>query len=199
MENSSNHSNVTERIRRFDGTPIGACYAAPFMHCPQKSLTKLYGNNTISPYDRLSATPELIILPLTGNILMHFLQMPETYSDLQHENVRLAINYAALRQGGAALREAARHFSFWLYDLAPPGTCWKNIADFPFSGIVLTDDFFNDNYLKFSFPFLLQSCRETEAEVILRTSRLTLSADNYSELHLSGWQEQRTSTVLFEG
>ncbi|ORM64906.1 hypothetical protein PRCB_25335 [Pantoea rodasii] len=198
MENSSYNPYVTERIRRFDGALTGVCYSAPFMHCEQESTALLNGSNIISLHNQLPDTPELIIIPLAGNSLMRFLQAPENYSSLQMENVRLAINYASLVKGDKALREAAQHFSFWLYDLAPPGTCWQNIASFPFSGIVLTDEFFNDNYLKFSFPFLLGSCREREAEVILRTQQLSLPVAAYSELQLSGWQELRTSSTLFE-
>lgn len=198
MENSSYNPYVTERIRRFDGALTGVCYSAPFMHCEQESPALLNGCNIISLHNQLPDTPELIIIPLAGNILTRFLQAPENYSSLQSESVRLAINYAGLHQQDKALREAAQHFSFWLYDLAPPGTCWKNIASFPFSGIVLTDEFFNDNYLKFSFPFLLGSCREREAEVILRTPQLSLPLAKYEDLQLSGWQEQRTSSVLIE-
>lgn len=198
MENSSYNPYVTERIRRFDGALAGACYSAPFMHCEQDSTVLLNGSNIISLHNQLPDTPELIIIPLAGNMLTRFLQAPEIYSSLQMENVRLAINYASLLKCDAALREAAQHFSFWLYDLAPPGTCWQNIASFPFSGIVLTEAFFNDNYLKFSFPFLLGSCREREAEVILRMPQLTLPTSTYQGLQLSGWQELRTSSTLFE-
>ncbi|WP_343552293.1 hypothetical protein [Pantoea sp.] len=199
MENRSYNPYVTERIRRFDGTLTGVCYSAPFMHCDQESTASLNGNNIISLHNQLPDAPELIIIPLTGNNLLRFLNSQENYSNLQADNVHLAINYADLVQRDSALRHAAERFSFWLYDLAPPGTCWNNIATFPFGGIVLTEEFFNDNYLKFSFSFLLESCREREAEVILRTQQLTLPAAQYAELNLSGWQEQRTSSRLFEG
>jgi len=199
MENSSYNPYVTERIRRFDGTLTGVCYSAPFMHCEQEGTVLLNGRNIISLHNQLLESPELIIIPLSGNNLLHFLQAPENYFGLQNENVHLAINYADLVQRDSALRQAAERFSFWLYDLATPGTCWQNIASFPFKGIVLTEEFFNDNYLKFSFPFLLASCREREAEVILRTPQLTLPAAQYAQLNLSGWQEQRTSSTLFEG
>jgi hypothetical protein len=198
MENSSHYPNVTERIRRFDGALVGTCYLAPLMHCEQGSIALLNGSDIISPQNQLPDTPELIIIPLTGNSLTRFLQTSQDYSSQQKKNLRLAINYAGLLKEEAALREAAQHFSFWLYDLAPPGTCWKNIASFPFSGMVLTEDFFNDNYLKFSFPFLLESCREREAEVILRTRQLSLPIAKYEDLQLSGWQEQRTSTILID-
>jgi len=198
MENSSYHPYVTERIRRFDGTLIGGCYLAPFMYFEQESTALLNGSNIVSYHNQLSDALELIIIPLMGNSLAHFLQAPENYSSLQMKNVRIAINYASLVMYGTALGKTAQHFSFWLYDLAPPGTCWENIASFPFSGIVLTDEFFNDNYLKFSFPFLLGSCREREAEVILRTQQLSLPMEKYGDLQLSGWQEQRTSTRLIE-
>lgn len=199
MENSSYNPYVTERIHRFDGALAGVCYSAPFMHCEQENTAILNGRNIISLHNQLPDTPELIIIPLTGNNLMRFLQDPEIYSSLQDGNVQLAINYADLVQQDSALRRAAERFSFWLYDLAPPGTCWKNIAAFPFCGIALTNEFFHDNYLKFSFPFLLESCREREVEVILRTPQLTLPAEHYAQLNLSGWQEQRTSSTLFEG
>ena len=198
MENSSYHPYVTERIRRFDGTLIGGCYLAPFMYFEQESTALLNGSNIVSNHNQLSDALELIIIPLMGNSLAHFLQAPENYSRLQIKNVRIAINYANLVMYGTALRKAAQHFSFWIYDLAPPGTCWENITSFPFSGIVLTDEFFNDNYLKFSFPFLLGSCREREAEVILRTQQLSLPMAKYEDLQISGWQEQRTSTRLIE-
>lgn len=199
MENSSYNPYVTERIHRFDGALTGVCYSAPFMHFEQENTAILNGRNIISLHNQLPDTPELIIISLTGNNLVRFLQDPEIYSSLQDGNVQLAINYADLVQQDSALRRAAERFSFWLYDLAPPGTCWKNIASFPFSGIALTEEFFNDNYLKFSFPFLLESCREREVEVILRTQQLTLPAERYAQLNLSGWQEQRTSSTLFEG
>lgn len=199
MENRSYNPYVTERIRRFDGALTGVCYSAPFMHCEQESTTLLNGRNIISLHNQLPNSPELIIIPLTGNNLLRFIQAPESYSSLQNANVHLAINYTDLVQQDSALRKAAERFSFWLYDLAPPGTCWNNIASFPFSGIVLTEEFFNDNYLKFSFSFLLESCREREAEVILRAPQLTLPASRYTELNVSGWQEQRTSSMLFEG
>ncbi|XXN63656.1 hypothetical protein ACRQ84_17205 [Enterobacter ludwigii] len=199
MENSSYNPYVTERIRRFDGALTGVCYSAPFMHVEQDNKALLNERNIISLHNQLPNSPELIIIPFTGNNLQRFLQAPENYSSLQNDNVHLAINYADLVQEDSALRQAAEHFSFWLYDLAPPGTCWKNIAAFPLKGLVLTEEFFNDNYLKFSFPFLLESCREREAEVILRTPQLTLPAAHYAELNLSGWQEQRTHSSLLEG
>ncbi len=198
MENSSYNPYVTERIRRLDGELMGVCYSAPFMHCEQESTALLNGNNIISLHNQLPDTPERIIIPLVGNSLVRFLQAPENYPSLQIENVSLAINYASLVKHDAALRAAAQHHAFWLYDLAPPGTCWQNIASFPFSGIVLNGEFFNDNYLKFSFPFLLGSCREREAEVILRTPHLPLPLSVYQGLQLSGWQEQRTDSPLFE-
>jgi hypothetical protein len=199
MENSAYNSYVTERIRRFDGTLAGVCYSAPFMHGEQENTTLLNGCNIISLHNQLPDIPELIIIPLAGNSLLHFLQAPENYSNLKNKPVHLAINYTDLVQWDSVLRQAAECFSFWLYDLAPPGTCWKNIASFPFHGIVLTEAFFNDNYLKFSFPFLLESCREREAEVILRTPQLILPAAHYADLNLSGWQEQRTSSHVFQG
>lgn len=199
MENSSYNPYVTERIRRLDGALTGVCYSAPFMHCEQESTASLNGHNIISLHNQLPDTPELIIIPLTGNNLQSFLQSPQIDSSLHAKNVRLAINYADLVQRDSELRQVSERFSFWLYDLAPPGTCWKNIAAFPFSGVVLTEEFFNDNYLKFSFPFLLESFREREAEVILRAPQLMLPAVRYRELNVSGWQEQRTSSTLFEG
>lgn len=199
MENSSYNPYVTERIYRFNGALTGVCYLTPMMHSENGSMTTLNGRNIISLHNELPDAPELIIIPLTGNNLVRFLQAPDNYSCLQNANVQLAINYADLVQQDSVLRQAAERFSFWLYDLAPPGTCWKNISTFPFRGIVLTDEFFNDNYLKFSFPFLLESCREREAEVILRTQQLTLPAEHYAQLNLSGWQEQRTSRMLLEG
>ena len=198
MENSSYNPYFTERIRRFDDATLGICYSAPFMHCEQESTALLNGSNIISLHNQLPDTPELIIIPLAGNMLTRFLTAPENYSNLQTDNVRLAINYAGLLQGDSELRALAEQFSFWLYDLAPPGMNWQNISAFPFSGVVLTEEFFSDNYLKFSFPFLLASCREREAEVILRTPQLTLPLAHYAELNVSGWQQQRTSSLLFE-
>ncbi len=199
MENSSYNPYVTERIRRFDGATLGVCYLAPFMHCRQESTALVNGSNIISLHNQLPDTPELIIIPLAGNMLARFLMAPENYSNLQTDNVRLAINYAGLLQGDSELRAVAEQFSFWLYDLAAPGTDWRNISEFPFSGMVLTDEFFHENYHKFTFPFLLESCREREAEVILRTQQLSLPLAQYAELNLSGWQQQRTSSMLFEG
>ncbi|MEB5972198.1 hypothetical protein ACWXWB_10500 [Pantoea dispersa] len=199
MENNSYHPYVTERIRRFDGAPIGACYSASFIHSEQERNALLHGSNIITQHYQLADTAELIIIPLTGNSVQSFLRNVDNYSCLQHENVRLAINYATLRQAGNALCALASRFSFWLYDVAPPGTEWKNITDFPFSGIVLSDEFFSENYLKFSFPFLLASLRETQAEVILRTPQLQLPAETYRHLALSGWQSQRDGNPLFAG
>lgn len=198
MENSSHYPYVTERIRRFDGALVGTCYLAPLIDGEQGGTTLLNGTNIITSQNQLPDTPELIIIPLAGNSLTRFLRTASDYSSQSKSNLRLAINYAGLQKEEAALREAAQHFSFWLCDLAPPGTSWKNIASFPFSGMVLTEDFFDDNYLKFSFPFLLESCREREAEVILRTRQLSLPMAKYEDLQLSGWQEQQTSTNLIE-
>ncbi|QDY40704.1 hypothetical protein [Candidatus Pantoea soli] len=198
MENSLYPPYVTERIRRFDGSHCGVCYSAHFMHYEEEGNSLVNGRNIISPDNQLPVTDGLIIIPLAEAGLEAFLQGVEHYSEWQKENVRLAINYAVLRRGGAALREAARYFSFWLYDLAPPGMEWKNIVSFPLSGVVLTETFFNDNYLKFSFPFLLSSLREKEAEVILRTPQLLLPAETCTELQLTGWQEQHTGSTLFE-
>lgn len=198
MKNDAYNPYVTERIRRFDGAIAGICYSAPFMYCEQGNQTLLNDRNIISLHNHLPDTPELIIIPLQGNMLTQFLQATDNYSFLQSDNVRLAINYDALQQAGPELRSRALDFRFWLYDLASPGTRWRNIEDFPFSGIVLTDEFFSENYLKFSFPFMLASFREREAEVILRTSHLALPEESYTQLHISGWQEQRTSSNLFE-
>ncbi|ORM69680.1 hypothetical protein HA48_19030 [Pantoea wallisii] len=199
MENSLISPYVTERIRRFDGTLIGVCHSAPFMLSAQRDNRCVNDSDIISLQDQLPKPADLIVVPVTGNTLTHVLQCIENYSVLQKENVRLAINYASLQQGGTVLRDAAQHFSFWLYDIAPPGMEWKNMADFPFDGIVLTDEFFSDNYLKFSFPFLLASLREREAEIILRTPQLALPEHSYSDLQLTGWQQQRTSSQLLEG
>lgn len=198
MENSSYNPYVTERIRRFDGRITGACYSSPFVSCGQNSHASLNDRNIVSLHNQFFDETALIITPLQGNRLTDFLQVPDNYSCLQSDNVRLAINYAALQQNGPALKSLAQDFSFWLYDLASPGTQWRNIETFPLSGIVLTHDFFNENYLKFSFPFLLSSFREREAEVILRTPALTLTDECYARLHITGWQEQRTSSDLFE-
>lgn len=199
MENNSYHPYVTERVCRFDGTPIGACYSASLMHCVPERDALLHEGEIITQYYQSADAAGLIMIPLAGNSVMSFLHDVDNYSSLQHENVRLAINYATLRQAGSALRAVASRFSFWLYDLAPPGTEWKNITDFPFSGIVLSDDFFRENYLKFSFPFLLASLRETQAEVILRTPQLQLPAEDYLHLQLSGWQTQRSCHPLLTG
>ena len=197
MKNSTYNPYVTERIHRFDNTLCGVCYSAPFMHCEQDADTLLNGHNIIALHNQLPDTPELIIIPLAGNSLMEFLRAPENYPMLQAAHVRLAIDYAGLLQGGAPLLAVAHHFSFWLCDLAPPGTEWKKIVAFPFSGVVLSGGFFNDNYLKFSFPFLIESLREREADVILRTAQLTLNSEHYQRLQLSGWQQQRTPGTLF--
>ncbi|MDE1189924.1 MAG: hypothetical protein PW844_26255 [Pantoea sp.] len=198
MKNNAYNPYVTERIRRFDGALTGICYSAPFMHCEQSSHTLLNERNIITLQNHLPTMPELIIIPLQGNMLTQFLQETDNYSFLQSDNVRLAINYDALQQAGPELQSRASDFRFWLYDVASPGTRWQNIENFPLSGIVLTDEFFSENYLKFSFPFMLSSFREREAEVILRSSRLVLPEESYTRLHISGWQEQRTSSNLFE-
>jgi len=199
MENSLISPYVTERICRFDGSSIGVCHLAPFMLSAQRDNHLVSGSHIISLQDQLPETTELIVVPLTGNILKHVLQCVENYLPLQSGKVRLAINYASLQQLDTALRDAAQRFSFWIYDIAPPGMEWKNMASFPFDGIVLTDEFFSDNYLKFSFPFLLASLREREAEIILRTPQLMLPEQRYTELQLTGWQKQRTGSQLFEG
>lgn len=198
MENSSYNPYVTERIRRFDGRITGVCYSSPFINCGRNGHTSLNYRNIVSLHNQFFDETALIITPLQGNRLTDFLQAPDNYSCLRSDNVRLAINYAALHQAGPALTSLAADFHFWLYDLAPPGTQWRNIETFPLSGIVLTSDFFNENYLKFSFPFLLSAFREREAEVILRTPALTLTDECYARLHISGWQEQRTSSDLLE-
>ncbi len=197
MKNSTYNPYVTERIHRFDNTLYGVCYSAPFMYCKQEAENLLNGNNIIALHNQLPDAPELIVIPLAGNILTMFIQSPENYPMLQADNVRLAIDYQGLLQGGAPLLALAKHFLFWLCDVASPGTEWKKITAFPFSGVVLSEQFFNDNYQKFSFPFLMESLKEREADVILRTSQLSLSSDRYQQLQLNGWQQQRASGSIF--
>lgn len=199
MENSSYPLYVTEHIRRFDNTPFGVCYPASVMHCDHPSPALLNEIDMIAQKNYPPEKAEIHVIPLAEYTLSTFLDTPNIYSSLQRKNVRLAINYAGMCKGGETLRALANDFSFWLYDLAAPGTNWQNISAFPFSGVVLDEAFFNDNYHKFSFPFLMETWQEREAEVILRTAALMFDPSRYAQLHLTGWQEQRASGAFFAG
>ncbi|SUB18854.1 Uncharacterised protein [Pantoea agglomerans] len=78
----------------------------------------------------------------------------------KNARVRIGINYSSLAAHSTSLLELTKKFDFWLYDFAPPGADWRLLESFPFSGIVLTESFFNDNYEKFTFPFFMATFRE---------------------------------------
>ena len=137
-----------------------------------------------------------MIIPVAVKQLKQIIAAPNQYLFWQHSRVRLAINYDALKECRLALPEITNVFRFWLLDFAPPGADWRLIESFPFSGIVLSEDFFNANYQKFTFPFLLSSFAEREIKVIVRSAQPAPPAEVMTALNISGWQQQQCEGSL---
>ena len=197
MKNYSYNPCVTEPIRSFDGAVYGVCCLTPLMQQRQEPGTTLNLYQLVAGDNQSIDETTLIIIPLRGAELQQLIMAPERYSYLQGATVRLAINYALLHANFSALQDLTSQFRFWLYDFAPPGVNWSVIEAFPFCGIAFNEDFFNDNYQKFSFPYFLESFHEKKADLILRTAVPQLPAERYAALYINGWQQQRNNHPLF--
>ncbi|WP_312242972.1 hypothetical protein [Pantoea sp.] len=197
MKNHSYNPHVTELIRSFDGIVYGICCRTPLMQHLQENRASLNLHQRVSTPEQPINETMLIIIPLQEAELHQLILAPEQYSWLQAPSVRLAINYALLQANFSALQDIASRFRFWLYDFAPPGANWSDIEAFPFYGIAFNEDFFNDNYQKFTFPYLLESFAQRNVDLILRTAAPQLSEACYKSLFIKGWQ-QRSLHSLFD-
>lgn len=195
MENSLYNPYVTENILCPAGTLLGFCYSKPYL---LDDVEGINNNTDIVAWTNHSANEAaLMIIPVTVKQLKQIIAAPEQYRFWQNSRIRLAINYDALKECRLALPEITNIFHFWLLDFAPPGADWRLIDSFPFSGIVLSEDFFNANYQKFTFPFLLSSFAEREIKVIVRSAQPAPPAEVMKALNISGWQQQRCAGSLF--
>jgi len=189
MENSLYNPYVTEEIRCPAGTLLGSCYSKPYL---LDDVGETNNNADIVAWKNHSANEAaLMIIPVGIKQLKQIIAAPEQYLFWQHEQVRLAINYEALKECRLALPEIIPFFRLWLIDFAPPGADWRLIESFPLAGIVLSEDFFNANYQKFTFPFLLSSFAEREIMVIVRSTQPAPPAEVMRALNIAGWQRQR--------
>lgn len=195
MENSLYKPFVTEDILCPVGTLLGFCYSKPDL---LDDLAETNNSAEIVARTNHSANEApLMIIPVTQPQLRQIIAAPAQYDCWQRCNVRLAINYETFIACRLALPEITNVFHFWLLDFAPPGVDWRHIESFPFNGIVLSEDFFNANYQKFTFPFLLSSFAEREIKVIVRSTQPAPSAEAMAALNISGWQQQRRAGSLF--
>lgn len=197
MKNHSYNPSITEPIRRFDGSIYGVCRLTPLMLPRQENSTTLNLHQLVSTPNQPINETTLIIIPLQGTELQQLIMAPDRYSYLQAPSVRLAINYAHLLANFSALQKIASQFRFWLYDFAPPGANWSAIEAFPLCGIAFNEDFFNENYQKFTFPYFLESLQQRNLDLILRTGALQLPVEHYTSLYLTGWQQQHSPQPLF--
>ncbi|MEZ3500040.1 hypothetical protein HP564_10925 [Pantoea sp. KPR_PJ] len=137
-----------------------------------------------------------MIIPLQRQQIKQIIAAPDQYPFWQRSQVRLAINYEIFKECRHALAELTNRFSFWLDDFAPPGADWRLIDAFPFTGIVLNEDFFKANYQKFTFPFLLSSFAEKEIKVIVRSRQPAPPGDVMKALNIAGWQQPHVSSLF---
>lgn len=197
MKKHSCNTYVTEPIRRFDGAAYGVCCPLLLMQQRQENSTTLNLHQWVSVPAQPINEASLIIIPLQKNELQQLLMAPDRYSYLQAPAVRLAINYAQLNAHFSDLQNLTSQFRFWLYEFAPPGADWSAIEAFPFCGIAFNENFFNDNYQKFSFPYLLESLHQRKVDLILRTTAPQLPVECYAALCIRGWQQQHNNHNLF--
>lgn len=196
MKNSGYNPYITEPIHHVTSQVAGICYHLPNSDCTQPTKRILNDDNIISLHNHLATEEALIIIPLCDAQLKEWIQHPERYLHLQDARVRIGINYRNLRAHQEKLLELINAYRFWLFDFAPPGADWHLVESFPFSAVVLSYSFFNDNYRKFTFPFFLESLKGKGAEIIVRGYEPTLSAEQLAALNISGWQLQRASGDL---
>lgn len=194
MENSLYNPYVTENIYSPSGTLLGFYYSKPYL---RDDVEEINNNADIIAWINYYANEAaLMIIPLNLQQVKQIIAAPEQYSFWQEAHVRLAINYAVFKECRLALLEITNVFSFWLLDFAPPGADWQLIEAFPFSGIMLNEDFFNTNYQKFTFPFLLSSFAERDIKVIVRSTQPAPPAGVMTALNISGWQQCRADQRL---
>ena len=194
MENSLYNPYVTENILRPAGTLLGFCYSKPYL---LDDVEEINNNADIVTWANHSANEAaLMIIPASLKQLKQIIAAPDQFPFWQDRHIRLAISYDAFKECRLALAEITNVFRFWLLDFAPPGADWQLIASFPFSGVVLSEDFFNDNYQKFTFPFLLSSFAERGVKVIVRSAKPIPSAEVMTALNITGWQQQRRAGSL---
>ncbi|MDH2067747.1 hypothetical protein [Pantoea sp. GD03673] len=196
MKNSLYNPYVTEPIHHVKHNVSGICYSVPYLQQNQESSNTLNTNNIISLHNQIATEAALMIIPVDDRRLQGMIAVPDAYSHLQNARIRIGINYSSLASHRASLLELTKKFDFWLYDFAPPGADWRLLESFPFSGIVLNEAFFNDNYAKFTFPFFMATFREKGAEVIVRSHTPLLTAEQFTEINISGWQQQRSEGEL---
>ncbi|MBS6033177.1 MAG: hypothetical protein KIB40_08485 [Pantoea sp.] len=196
MKNSLYNPYVTEPIHHVGRHVAGICYSVPYLQHHQDSSNILNSHNIISLHNQIATEAALMVIPVEDIRLQGMIAVPDAYLHLQDARVRVGINYPSLVRHGAALLELAEKFSFWLYDFAPPGADWRLMESFPFSGIVLSEPFFNDNYQKFTFPYFMAAFRAKGAEVIVRSQSPCLTAEQFAEINISGWQQQRSDGEL---
>jgi len=196
MKNSLYNPYVTEPIHHVERHVAGICYSVPYLQHHQDSSNILNSHNIISLHNQIATEAALMVIPVEDIRLQGMIAVPDAYLHLQDARVRVGINYPSLVRHGAALLELAEKFSFWLYDFAPPGADWRLMESFPFSGIVLSEPFFNDNYQKFTFPYFMAPFRAKGAEVIVRSQSPCLTTEQFAEINISGWQQQRSDGEL---
>lgn len=194
MENSLYNPYVTENILSPAGTLLGFCYSKPYLLDDAEETNN--NDDIVAWKNHCANEAALMIIPVARKQLKQIIAAPDQYLCWQHSRVRLAINYDALKECRLALSEITNVFQFWMLDFAPPGADWRLIESFPFSGIVLSEDFFNANYQKFTFPFLLSSFAEREIKVIVRSAQPAPPAEVMKALNISGWQQQRRAGSL---
>lgn len=196
MKNSLYNPYITEPIHHVTSQVAGICYHLPNADFARPEKMILNDDNIISLHNHLATEAALMIIPLCDRQLKEWMNQPARYLPLQDSRVRIGINYHSLLLYRERLLELINTYAFWLFDFAPPGAEWHLVESFPFSAIVLSETFFNDNYRKFSFPFLIESLREKGAEIFVRGYDPTLSAEQLSAVNISGWQLQRLSGDL---
>ncbi|MGD9426778.1 hypothetical protein ACLHDD_17045 [Pantoea sp. NSTU24] len=196
MRNSLYNPYVTEPIHHVKRNVTGICYSVPYLQHNQDSRNILNTSNIISLHNQIATEAALMIIPVDDFRLRGIIAVPDAWSHLQNPRVRIGINYSSLVAHSASLLELTDEFDFWLYDFAPPGADWRLLESFPFSGIVLTEAFFKDNYEKFTFPFFMATFRDKGADVIVRSQTPPLTAEQFTEINISGWQQQRSDGDL---
>ncbi|WP_371242916.1 hypothetical protein [Pantoea sp. KPR_PJ] len=194
MENSLYNPYVTEKIFCPAGSLLGFCYSKP--HRPDTTEEINNKADIVAWTNYYANEAALIIIPLQRQQIKQIIAAPDQYPFWQRSQVRLAINYEIFKECRHALAELTNRFSFWLDDFAPPGADWRLIDAFPFTGIVLNEDFFKANYQKFTFPFLLSSFAEKEIKVIVRSRQPAPPGDVMKALNIAGWQQPHVSSLF---
>ena len=143
MRNSLYNPYVTEPIHHVRRNVSGICYSVPYLQQNQEIGNTLNTNNIISLHNQIATEAALMIIPIDDMRLRGMIAVPDAYSHLQNGRIRIGINYSSLAAHYAPLLELTKKFDFWLYDFAPPGADWRLLESFPFSGIVLIEEFFN--------------------------------------------------------